>query len=357
MPNQKAKTTTSSVTKETMPKQYPINTAVTTSKKTVTVTRQEAINVSTTTKNKALPRKDISLGAIPKKKADHTTSLTNMEAMPTINKGSATIFPTKKTVPRQEDINATTVSSDEELFRAAEALENVITLSDEELMEAVTEIETNQATGSHSPDQMLSLKMMSIHLERKPGQMGGIVDMIEDGEKVQGLLHHAQEDGQGAAGRGAMGSLWCLPPLPSSSSSSSPSTSGGSTPSSPSTPARTPSSPKPARVLVTPLWKRKSIARKSSSFRSPRSAIKRMSFISSQVENQVNQSESKEPGSINIIKSRVSLLPKNVRPGSTAQCKEQLACNPYHPTQSANITSQSGREIYPITGQDGAHGE
>ena len=180
--------------------------------------------------------------------------------------------------------------------------------------------------------------------------------MTEDEQQVQGPLHQAQEEGQGAAGHVALGSLWCLPPLPSS-----PSTSDGSPPSSPSTPARKETSTsKPAKVLVTPLWKRKSIAGKSSSFRSPRSAIKRMSFISSQVDSQDQQFESKEPGCINTIESKVSLLAKNVCPGSTAQFKVQLACNPYHPTQSANTTSQSkdgGREIYPITGQDGAHGE
>ena len=81
----------------------------------------------------------------------------------------------------------------------------------------------------HTPDQMLSLKMMNIHIDRNQGQKGGS-DGLEELEKneqhVRGACHHALEEEQGA-----MGSLWSLPPLPSS-----PSTSGGSTPSSPSTP-------------------------------------------------------------------------------------------------------------------------
>ena len=53
----------------------------------------------------------------------------------------------------------------------------------------------------------------------------------------------------------------------------------------------------------------------------PKPTIRRMSFISSQVDNQVNQFESKEPGKIN-IESRVSLSTENVCPGSPTQLND-----------------------------------
>ena len=88
-------------------------------------------------------------------------------------------------------------SSDEELLRAAEALEKVTTLSDEEWMEAVIELENEQVEqeNCHTPDRMLSLRMTNIHLDRNQGQKGGSVGQEEQEENEQGACHHAQEEG------------------------------------------------------------------------------------------------------------------------------------------------------------------
>jgi hypothetical protein len=103
-----------------------------------------------------------------------------------------------------------------------------------------------------------------------------------------------------------------FPPPPSS-----PSMSGATTPSPPSTPpTQDPRCSKPARVLVTPLWKRKSLARKSSSFTSPRIAIKRMSQVSMQTDVQNQAVKSTEPADTIITKPKVSPISMDASPGS-----------------------------------------
>ena len=142
IPKEKADHATSLTIKEAMPTISKGPATIFTIKKNVT--KQDDINLSTVTTKKALTKKNITRGAMPKKQADLTNSLTNMEAKPTIKKGPTTIFTKKKEspkLPKKAECN----SSDKELLQAAEALENVITLSNEELMEAAMELETNQA--------------------------------------------------------------------------------------------------------------------------------------------------------------------------------------------------------------------
>ena len=120
--------TTSLTNKEAMPTFSKGPAIIFTIKKNVT--KQDDINVSTVSTKKALTKKDITRGAMPNKQADLTNSLTNMEAKPTIRKGPTTIFNKKKESPKLPK-KTECYSSDEELLQAAEALENVIILSDE----------------------------------------------------------------------------------------------------------------------------------------------------------------------------------------------------------------------------------
>ena len=169
---------------------------------------------------------------------------------------------------------------------------------------------------------------------------------------MQGVHHHVQEEEQGAVEKGAMGAPGSLPPLPSS-----PSTSGGSSPSTPRA-KKTPGS-RPPRVVVTPLWKRKSIQRKSSSFKSPRAAIMRMSQVASQESPPSQAVESTEPANTITYKPMVSPSTEKARPGSTVSNIMSILAKPYQPEQSASITDRPveiGREIRQIKKQDTTHG-
>jgi hypothetical protein len=130
-----------------------------------------------------------------------------------------------------------------------------------------------------------------------------------------------------------------LPPLPSS-----PSTSGGSTSSSSSPPmvAKTPGR-RPPRVVTTPLWKRKSLHRMSSSMRSPRAAIRRLS--QSQVGSQEVKlhQEVKELSSLPTPSSQTkSHIPVEACPGSKKPQNIPILSKPYNPEQSADIPHGPG---------------
>ena len=181
------------------------------------------------------------------------------------------------------DINS---SDDDDLLRAVEALEKVVTVSDEECMEATMDLENEELGGEddddnqgclmkgirqvspskskeeacHISNKKLSSGMLNKHPERNQewkeghdGQAGRVHG--QGGAQVQGVAnHHGQEDEHPVGETGAWRSPVSLPPLPSS-----PSTSGGSTPSSPTTPRVTATlGGRPPRVVVTLLWKRKS---------------------------------------------------------------------------------------------------
>ena len=167
---------------------------------------------------------------------------------------------------------------------------------------------------------------------------------------MQGVHHHVQDEEQGAVEKGAMGSPGSLPPLPSS-----PTTSEGSSPSTPRA-KKTPGS-RPPRVVVTPLWKRKSIARKLSSFKSPKAAILRMSQVSSQDDPPSRVVELPQPADTITWKSMVSHTSKKARLGSTDSNNVSILTKPYHPKQSASITDRPadiGRAIRPIMKQEEA---
>ena len=208
----------------------------------------------------------------------------------------------------------------------------------------------------HIPKQKLSFRMMKNHPDRKQEWKGGFDGQAVHGQEelqVQGVHHHVQEEEQGAVEKGAMGSPGSLPPLPSS-----PSTSGGSSPSTPRA-KKTPGS-RPPRVVVTPLWKRKSIARKSSSFRSSRAAILRMSQVSSQDDPPSQAVELPKPADTITYKSMVSHTTKKARSGSTDSNNVSILTKPYHPKQSASITDRpadKGRELRPIMKQEKVHGK
>ena len=77
----------------------------------------------------------------PKQKAVITNIAANKEAKSTIKKGPTTIFPMRNVLKRKESAEKAAmavkpteedaISSDDELLRAAKALEKVVTLSDE----------------------------------------------------------------------------------------------------------------------------------------------------------------------------------------------------------------------------------
>jgi hypothetical protein len=80
-------------------------------------------------------------------------------------------------------------------------------------MEAAMEFEKNEAEKEdcQTPDLMLSLEMMNIHLDRTQGRKGGSAGQEEQEVAGEGACHYAQEEGQGSVGQVAMGSLWSLP--------------------------------------------------------------------------------------------------------------------------------------------------
>ena len=102
--------------------------------------------------NKLVPRQE---------KESVATTSTNKEVMSSTKKGPTTIFPKKKVQPskrkeskkmeeaRKADINS---SDDDDLHRAAEALEKVITVSDEEWGEAAIAIESMELGGADEDD-------------------------------------------------------------------------------------------------------------------------------------------------------------------------------------------------------------
>jgi hypothetical protein len=306
---------------------------------------EQKVEITTTTASKEAKYKTVS-----GQEAEITTNTpaTN-EAMSNTKKGPTTIFPKRKVLqrkkreagkkaedekPAEETLNS---SDDDELLRAAEALEKVVTVSDEEWMEAAMvleqmelgveeevhehqanhnqegdkEVDGNQGCqmkgirqveanlskqeACHIPDQKLSFRMVKNHPERNQewkerhdGQAGRVRG--QGRLQVQGVHHHVQEGEQAIEETGAWGPPGSLPPLPSS-----PSTSGGSSTSSPPTPRKQQKTPgsRPPRVVVTPLWKRKSMYRKSSSYKSPRAAILRMSQMTSQEDNNTSQAVTK----------------------------------------------------------------
>ena len=184
--------------------------------------------------------------------------------------------------------------------------------------------------------------MLSRHPDRNQewkeghdGQAGRVHG--QGGVQVQGVAHqHGQEDEDCVEETGAWRSPVNLPPLPSSSSSS-----GGSTSSSPSPPIGT-ATPgrRPPRVVATPLWKRKSLSRMSSSMRSPRAAIRRLSLtqIKSQsqeikLSQEVKSSSSSTPPPCMQVKSHISV---EAGPGSKEPPIVSILSNPYNQEQSAD---------------------
>ena len=334
-----------------------------------------------------------------------TNSMTKQKtSMVAAKKGPTTIFPMKRMMEKRKEAgkpNKSTMAvkpipeggfsdDDEEFLRAAEALEQVVTVSDEELMEAVASIEQLQIVGgeehgqpgpqlegvsqvhahqdhprqevqgkeaTHSPNLKLSPKMMINHhgwnQEPKVGT-GGQASHGLGAPQAQGGHHqvgHGGDEEEGVeGGPGEAAKSQHTPPSTASSKGSPPS------------PAGTPGRGHP-RVVVTPLWKRKSNSRMSSLSRSPRKAIRRMTSLTQTVRSPAptpSQSVvSKFTASNTTMKSMVSPTPMKARPGSQNPPIVSLLTNPYYPEQSADTTARptEGRETCPMTGEEPAHGD
>ena len=189
---------------------------------------------------------------------------------------------------------------------------------------------------NYIPNQKLSSGMLSRHPDRnqewKEGhdsQAGHVQG--QGGAQVQG-------DGDCGENRGARRSQADLPPLPSS-----PSSSGGSTnsspPSSPTTGTTTPGR-RPPRVVATPLWKRKSLSRMSSSARSQRAPIRRrlsQSQTKSQEEELIQSQRSSSSPTPPTCMQEHSHIPVEAGPGSSKEPPIMYnILNPYNHMQSAD---------------------
>ena len=165
--------------------------------------------------NRTMPRHEESVATTP----------TNKEVKPGTKKGPTTIFPKKKVQPskrkefrrmeeaRKADFNS---SDDDDLLRAAEDLEKIVTPSDEELMEAVLAIENVEIEGTDEEEKIdieetgniPNLKLSSGMLSRHPGRnqewkgghdgQGGR-DHGQGGAQDQGVAH---QHGQGGRDHG-----------------------------------------------------------------------------------------------------------------------------------------------------------
>ena len=180
-------------------------------------------------------------------------------------------------------------------------------------------------------DQKLSLRMMENHPDGKQEWKEGSNGQARHGPgapQAQGGHHHVREEEQGRGEEGAKGAIRGLlsPSSTSMSAGSSSQTTG-----TPKTPGK-----KPPRLVVSPLWKRKSVARKSSSFRSPRAAIRRMSQVGRQVSPSSQAVVSKMSASNISYMSVMSPTPMEACPGSTKPHNVSLVYTPYHPEQSAS---------------------
>jgi hypothetical protein len=85
------------------------------------------------------------MGAIPKKKADHATSLTNKEDMPTIIKGPATIFNIKKNVNKQDDTIVSIVTTKNAMIKK-DRTRGVMPKKQADLTDSLTNIEAKPTT-------------------------------------------------------------------------------------------------------------------------------------------------------------------------------------------------------------------
>ena len=194
------------------------------------------------------------------------------------------------------------------------------------------------------PNQKLSSRMLSRHPNRNQEWKEGHDSQAghvhgQGGAQVQGVAHqHGQGDGDCGENRGARRSQADLPPLPSSSSSSEGSTSS-SPPSSPTTGTTTPGR-RPPRVVATPLWKRKSLSRMSSSARSQRAPM-RSRLSQSQTKRQDQElfqshRSSSSPTTPTCMQER-SHIPVEAGPGSSKEPPIMYnILNPYNHMQSAD---------------------
>ena len=163
----------------------------------------------------------------------------------------------------------------------------------------------------------------------------------QGGAQVEGAAHqHGQGDGDQEEDKGVWRSPESLPPLPSS-----PSTSGRSS----STSSSSPMMPRqrPSRVVTTPLWKRKSQARMSSSGKT-RTAVKRLSIMTKpkpQCKNQEENTETKVFPSSSSSSTPTAGMPESyipvvTCPGSSKEPQvASILYKPYNPEQSADTSS------------------
>ena len=86
---------------------------------------------------------------------------------------------------------------------------------------------------------------------------------------------------------------------------------------------------KSSKSGVTPLWKRKSISRKSSSFKSPRAAIMKMNQMSSQEDRQSQAVKFAKPAETISSMPIVSHTPVEASPGLKFPVNVSIVTNPY----------------------------
>ena len=273
-------------------------------------------------------------------------SMMHMETMPKQDK-----MKSKETTTYIKNKKATTMStlsSDEELIEITEELEKVQTLSDDELLEAVQNMELeNQENGAahhepsgeedHHDDGSAASgvphltpppRVMKNHLGRNQRWQERNVHKVE--EEAEDHEHHVVDHhGQGIA---------------------SEDDEGARTPS----PDNLPTQGSQPRAIRTPLWKRARCQRRSSLSGSPRKAIRRIRATASQ-ENNASQ-----PANTTMNTSNNATMPPKPTntmktcPGSTKPRNRQLASEPYNPNnpvqQLANTPARPtiGRETGPM---------
>ena len=285
-------------------------------------------------------------------------SMMNMETMPKQDKmkskETTTYIKNEKattmntTNKQKEEEGMSTLSSDEELIEVTEELEKVQTLSDDELLEAVQNIELeNQEDGAahHEPSREEDRhddgsaasgvphltpppRVMNNHLGRNQRWQERNVHKVEEEEEDHEhhvVDHHGQEI-------------------------ASEDEAGARTPS----PDNLPTPRSQHRAIRTPLWKRARCQRRSSLSGSPRKAIRRIRATASQ-ENNASQ-----PANTTMNTSNNATMPSKPTntvktcPGSTKPRNRQLASEPYNPNnpvqQLANTPARPtiGRETGPM---------